>query len=196
MVCEEKTAHNSKLCKEGSINPSKLQKVSNTKKLSSSEKISPILQPSLNSSSSKDKKLMTLEDLLTYMNSEQGGKETEPTFISRFHKAEEPQKSTKLSESAITNTKKEIRFPNDKKPTESLDVQLKAESSDQSFKIRKSSSTSADNSKKNGEEEESSVEYDAIEGRKYRKHKRVGRVLDVETERQPKKEKEKKEKMV
>lgn len=196
MVCEAKTAHNSKLCKEGSINPLKFQKIPNTKKLNSSENISPIMKPSLNSSSSKDKKLMTLEDLLTYMNSEQGGKETEPTFISRFHKAEEPQKSTKLTESAITKPKKEIRPANDKKPSKSIDTQLKAESSDHSFKITKSPPTSTDNSKKDVEEEEVSAEYDAIEGRKYRKHKRVGRVLDVETARLPKKETEKKENKV
>lgn len=196
MICEGKTAHNSKLCKEGSISPSTLQKIPNTKKLNSSENMSPIMKPSLNSSSSKDKKLMTLEDLLTYMNSEQGGKETEPTFISRFHKAGEPQKSAKLPESAITKPKKEIRPASDKKPSKSISIQLKAESSDQSFKITKSSPTSTDNSKKDVQEDEVSAEYDAIEGRKYRKHKRVGRVLDVEAERLPKNETKNKEKKV
>lgn len=197
MVCEEKSVHNSKLCKEGSISPSKLQKISNTKKPSIPQKISPIFQPTLNSNGSKDspKKIMTLEDLLTYMNSGQAGREAEPTFISRFQKSGESPKSQVLPESAITTSKPEPKPAKDKKPSKSVDAQLSAEGSDQTFSVAKPLSKSVDNSKKKIHEDVS-TEYDAIEGRKYKKHIRAGRVLDIEQDQQLKSENGKQEKKV
>lgn len=131
---------------------------------------------------------MTLEDLLSYMNSGQNGREAEPTFISRFYKAEEPQKSkSSATNSAITTSKPETKSDKGRKPSKVIDIPLDSEGSAHTFTVTKSLPKSATNAKK--PDEDVSTEYDAIEGRKSRKNKRVGRILEVENEAQKENEK-------
>lgn len=189
LVCEAKTIHNSRLCKEGSIT-SNLQIFSSNKKHDASQKASPIFKPSINSNNSAEssKKMMTLEDLLGYMNSGQPGKDKEPTFISRFHKADESKIAKKPSNSAIETSNSGSK--SEKVSTVTPDLQIAAQGSDQSITVTKSSFKPGTNSKRNpGVEDDVSAEYEAIEGRKLKKQKRVGRVLENRENQQSQKNK-------
>ncbi|KFM76844.1 hypothetical protein X975_19821, partial [Stegodyphus mimosarum] len=135
--------------------------------------------------------MMTLEDLLSYMNRGHDSDNKEPTFISIFHT---PGKGSNPTKALVTTKKVPVTTIKPLRDTELTQLTT----TDDSWSIRENNSANKSRTSKSNTEktttpatpkqehpdyskelEDVSAEYDAIEGKKYRKHKRVGRVLDV-----------------
>ncbi|XP_054719141.1 uncharacterized protein LOC129228485 [Uloborus diversus] len=194
MVCEEKTVHNVRLCREGSINQQKSSKTDVPRKKGVDNKPSDSLKTSPSPifktpftpivPGESIKSIMTLEELLSYMNGGHG-RDKEPMFISSFQKAGSNQ-AKYGGKLAVSNQEKRITKPKPIETTTKL-ADIKPTESTSTSPLVSLISTSPTETSKSEDYEEVSAEYDAIEGRKPRKHKRVGKVFDVKKEHLPQK---------
>ncbi|KAF8783225.1 U-scoloptoxin(01)-Er1a like protein [Argiope bruennichi] len=182
MVCEETSPLNSKICKEGSIGTKK-EKIKEAKKtyksnakftskkkygedFSKQHRIKPV--PALNNTRSNFENTKSFEELLSYGHQK-------PTFyyedgfsydgdLVKLPKS--TVKSVKTAPTASTTRKTSVTIsgqPNNSKFSKLESISIDREILQPSESIQ----------------DDVSVEYDAIEGRKVRQHKRVGRVLNV-----------------